>query len=153
MYHHHPYTVDYGVGSVAPPQFSYDWNYNNYAMSAPNYAGMPLYSSYPGGGRGGVGNQCKYNKGENNYIFFPFTCNNFKETTHTLLDKKGRNFSKVTEILSKKTCIFRLVYWRKVTKFVKMTKILSEIVLSGKIQCNSAGEISFVSWGWVFQVR
>jgi len=70
MYHHHPYTVDYGVGSVAPPQFSYDWNYNNYAMSAPNYAGMPLYSSYPGGGRGGVGNQCKYNKGENNYIFF-----------------------------------------------------------------------------------
>ena len=58
--YHHSYTVDNSIGTVAPPQFAYDWNYNNYAMSAPNYVGMPLYSNYPGGGGGGgVGANCK----------------------------------------------------------------------------------------------
>jgi len=30
-------------------------------------------------------------------------------------------------MLSTKVCIFRLFYWTKVTKFVKVTKILSDI--------------------------
>jgi len=39
----------------------------------------------------------------------------------------------LTKILSKKPCIFRLFYWKKGMKFIKVTKILSDIVLSDKV--------------------
>jgi len=39
----------------------------------------------------------------------------------------------MTKIFSKEACIFRLFYRTKVTKFVKVTKILSDIVLPDKV--------------------
>jgi len=47
--------------------------------------------------------------------------------------KSEEVFLNVTNIFSKKDCIFMQFYWTKVTKFVEVTKTLSDIVLSDKI--------------------
>jgi len=49
----------------------------------------------------------------------------YKINAINLSGQKQQIFSKVMKILSKKACTFRLFYRTKVTKFVKVTKILS----------------------------
>jgi len=42
-----------------------------------------------------------------------------------------------TKILAQKVCMFRLFYWTKVMKFVKVAEIMSDIILSNKLNKNA----------------